>query len=83
MAQSALYGGTFSALTHDFADLGITHTLVSAENPAQWAAALRPETKVFYSEAITNPLLEVRCGPRADDVAWDEDTVLCWPLFAV
>jgi O-acetylhomoserine/O-acetylserine sulfhydrylase-like pyridoxal-dependent enzyme len=60
MAQSALYGGTFGALTHDFADLGITHTLVSAENPTQWATALRPETKVFYSEAITNPLLEVR-----------------------
>jgi len=59
MAQSSLYGGTFGALTHDFTDLGIQHTLVSAQDPAAWAVALRPETRVFYAEAITNPLLEV------------------------
>ena len=70
MAQSALYGGTFGALTHDFTDLGIAHTLVSGDNPALWATALRPETKVFYAEAITNPLLEARTS-CIGDIAWD------------
>ena len=68
VAQSSLYGGTFGALTHDFTDLGIAHTLVSAQDPSAWAAALRPETRVFYAEAITNPLLEVSLSlaqPRA------------------
>ena len=60
MAQSALYGGTFGALTHDFTDLGIQHTLVSGEDPTQWPAAVQPNTRVFYAETITNPLLEAR-----------------------
>ena len=59
LAQSNLYGGTFGALTHDFTDLGIEHTLVSAQDLSAWAAALRSNTRVFYAEAITNPLLEV------------------------
>jgi len=66
MAQSSLYGGTFGALTHDFTDLGIQHTLVSAQDPAAWAVALRPETRVFYAEAITNPLLEVGLGANRE-----------------
>lgn len=36
------------------------YLLNDAQDPSQWEAALTPTTKVFYTEAISNPLLEVR-----------------------
>lgn len=59
IAQRGLYGGTFSLLHHQLAHLGIGMTLVDATRPETWAAELRPTTKVFFVEAITNPCLEV------------------------
>lgn len=38
---------------------GITHTFVNGNDPASWAAALRRETRVFYAESITNPMMHV------------------------
>jgi cystathionine beta-lyase/cystathionine gamma-synthase len=54
-----LYGGTHDFVTKDLSRLGIEHTFVDADTPASWAAALRPTTRAFYVEAMTNPLLEV------------------------
>ncbi len=59
LAQDCLYGGTYSFLTQDLADFGIEFTFVSGQDPAAWKAALRPNTKAFYVEAMTNPLVEV------------------------
>jgi cystathionine beta-lyase/cystathionine gamma-synthase len=59
IAHDCLYGGTHSLITRDLADLGIETTFVDASRPEAFAAALRPNTRAFYVEAITNPLLEV------------------------
>jgi cystathionine beta-lyase/cystathionine gamma-synthase len=59
MAHESLYGGTQSWLMHDAPRLGIAYTPVDATNPSGWSAALRPETKIFYVEAITNPMVQV------------------------
>src|SRR4030095_15641030 len=59
LSQETLYGGTHSFIAHDFADLGLSHTFIDATRPAGWAAALRPETRAIYVEAMTNPRLEV------------------------
>lgn len=59
IAQRDLYGGTHSLITRDLRRLGIEHTLVDAADPAAWAAALRPNTRVIYVESISNPLLRV------------------------
>lgn len=59
LAQDCLYGGTYSFLTQDFKDFGIDYTFVSAQDPAAWKAALRPNTRAFYVETMTNPLVEV------------------------
>ena len=59
LAHENLYGGTHSLLTHDLAALGITTTFVDASDPATWAQQVTPTTRVFYVEAITNPLLQV------------------------
>jgi len=59
IAHESLYGGTHSLLTGDLAALGIEVTFVDANRAETFAPALRPNTRVFYVEAITNPLLQV------------------------
>ncbi|MCA9517461.1 MAG: aminotransferase class I/II-fold pyridoxal phosphate-dependent enzyme [Myxococcales bacterium] len=59
LVQRGVYGGTHAFATRELARLGVAVTLVDGADPASWEAARRPETKVFYAEAITNPLVEV------------------------
>jgi cystathionine beta-lyase/cystathionine gamma-synthase len=59
LAQSCLYGGTHDLLTKDFAKFGLTFDFIDADDRHSWQAALRPNTKAIYVEAMTNPLLEV------------------------
>jgi cystathionine beta-lyase/cystathionine gamma-synthase len=59
LAQNTLYGGTQSFLDHDAPRLGIGYSPVDAADPSSWEGALRPETRVFFVESISNPLMEV------------------------
>ena len=60
VASAALYGGTFNLLKYSFARLGIAVDFVEDQNdPAAWAAAVRPNTKVFFAETIANPKADV------------------------
>lgn len=59
MAHDCLYGGTRSLLTQDLPKLGVTTSFVDASKPETFAAALKPTTRFFYVETITNPLMEV------------------------
>jgi cystathionine beta-lyase/cystathionine gamma-synthase len=59
LAQNCLYGGTHALLTTDFPRFGIACSFIDGDAPQSWEAALRPNTKVIYVEAMTNPLLEV------------------------
>lgn len=54
-----VYGGTRALLTEQAGRLGWRVDFASAEDPAQWARALRPETRAVYAESITNPLIRV------------------------
>lgn len=59
LAQRTLYGGTHDFVTQTLARLGIDCTFVDGNDPASWADAVTETTRVFYLEAMTNPLLEV------------------------
>ncbi len=59
LAQEGLYGGTHTLFAHDLPALGISHDFVDLRDPDSWRARLRPETRAFYVETITNPLLTV------------------------
>jgi cystathionine gamma-synthase/cystathionine gamma-lyase/cystathionine beta-lyase len=65
LAGSCLYGGTHDFLTRHLNDLGLGYTFVDDQRPETWKAALRPETKLFLVETITNPLMRV---PRLQEV---------------
>ena len=55
VASAALYGGTHTLLDVSLRRLGIETTFVPADDPAAFAAAIRPETKAVYTEIIANP----------------------------
>ena len=58
LIQRNVYGGT-ATLLGDLHRLGITHTTIDASDPQRWTAALTPQTRAVYVEALSNPLLEV------------------------
>jgi cystathionine beta-lyase/cystathionine gamma-synthase len=59
LANDCLYGGTVSLFDDDLAAVGIGTSYVDGNDPSSWKQHLRPSTKVFYVEAITNPLMQV------------------------
>mmetsp|Transcript_2422 Transcript_2422/g.8127 ORF Transcript_2422/g.8127 Transcript_2422/m.8127 type:complete len:453 (-) Transcript_2422:346-1704(-) len=50
-----VYGGTHEFLVEFAQHWGIEYSLVDATDPAAYAAALRPATKVVYAESPANP----------------------------
>jgi cystathionine beta-lyase/cystathionine gamma-synthase len=65
LATDVLYGGTHDFLTHHAEDLGWTYTFVDTARPETWEGARRPETRLFLTETITNPLIRV---PRLREI---------------
>ena len=59
LAQDCLYGGTYSFLQEDMPRFGVTTSFVNGSDPKAWKAQLKPQTRVFYVEAMSNPLVEV------------------------
>ena len=55
-SSASLYGGTYNLFHYTLPKLGIETTFV--ENPddlAEWASAIRPNTKALYAETLGNP----------------------------
>jgi cystathionine beta-lyase/cystathionine gamma-synthase len=59
LTQNGLYGGTHQFLNHDFKAFGYRVSFLDLNNPAEWEKHLQPDTRAFYVETITNPLLDV------------------------
>jgi O-acetylhomoserine (thiol)-lyase len=59
VAGNNLYGGTYNLLHHTLPRTGITTTFVDSTKPEAFRAALRPETRAIYIEAVGNPKLDV------------------------
>ena len=72
VAAKSLYGGTHTLLTVNLPKLGIDCTLVDADDPSAFEAAITDKTRLVYAEALGNPGINVldiaaiaRCGPRS------------------
>ncbi|MFJ2541376.1 O-acetylhomoserine aminocarboxypropyltransferase/cysteine synthase family protein [Microbacterium sp. NPDC087589] len=59
VASAQLYGGTVTQLDVTLRRFGVQTTFVASTDPADYAAAIRPETKVVYVEMIGNPSGEI------------------------
>jgi O-acetylhomoserine (thiol)-lyase len=55
VASSRLYGGTRTLLDVTLRRLGVDTTFVDGDDPADFAAAIGPNTKAIYTEVIGNP----------------------------
>ena len=56
VAAANLYGGTVTQFTVTLKRMGIDCTLVPGDDVADFAAAIRPNTKLLFTETIGNPL---------------------------
>jgi O-acetylhomoserine (thiol)-lyase len=59
VAGDNLYGGTYNLLHHTLPRTGIDTTFVDSKNPEAFRAALKPQTRAIYLEALGNPKLDV------------------------
>lgn len=59
VSSSTLYGGTYTMFNVNFKKFGIDATLVDPDNPENFRAALRPNTKAIFSETLGNPAINM------------------------
>ncbi|MBM6620482.1 bifunctional o-acetylhomoserine/o-acetylserine sulfhydrylase [Micrococcaceae bacterium RIT802] len=70
VASPSLYGGTQNLLKHTLSRLGIEVTFVAdPDDIDQWRAAVQPNTKAFFGEAVSNPRQDVLDIEGVSDVA--------------
>ncbi|MBI4539465.1 MAG: O-acetylhomoserine aminocarboxypropyltransferase/cysteine synthase [Gemmatimonadetes bacterium] len=55
VSSAYLYGGTYTQFNVTLRRLGIETTFVRSDDPADFAAAIQPNTKLIYTEIIANP----------------------------
>ena len=77
VSSPRLYGGTYNLLHYTLPKLGIETTFVdNPDDPASWRAAVRPNTKAFFAETISNPQIDVLDIPSVAAVAHDNNVPL-------
>ncbi len=59
VSSSKLYGGTYTMFNVNFKKLGIEATLVDPDEPENFRAAIRPNTKAIFSETLGNPAINM------------------------
>jgi len=59
IACSSVFGSTVTVLNKYLPNYGIEVSYVSANDPAGWEAAVKPNTKMIYLETPTNPGLDI------------------------
>ena len=66
VAQKTIYGGTYNLLAHTLSKYGITTTFVDIHNLDEVKAAITPDTKAIFTEALGNPNSDI---PNVEAVA--------------
>jgi O-acetylhomoserine (thiol)-lyase len=70
VSSSSIYGGTYNLFKYTLPKLGIETTFVeNQDDAAEWAAAVRPNTKLFFAETIGNPKINILDIKLVSDVA--------------
>jgi O-acetylhomoserine (thiol)-lyase len=69
VASRNIYGGSHNLFHHTLPRFGIATTMVDPRDPAEFAAAIRPETRLLFAETLGNPGLEVLDIPAVASVA--------------
>jgi methionine-gamma-lyase len=76
VSSRTVYGGTYAAFHNLLPRFGIEITFVDPSNTKAFAEAIRPNTKVVYTETLSNPLLAVSDLPALSQLAKDHNCKL-------
>ncbi|GAB4333993.1 MAG: aminotransferase class V-fold PLP-dependent enzyme [Bacteroidales bacterium] len=76
VSSMTTYGGTYALLANYLPRFGITTTFVDISDPDAVEKAIKPNTKVIYTETMTNPLLVVSDIPRLSEIARKHNVLL-------
>ncbi|GAB3254120.1 O-acetylhomoserine aminocarboxypropyltransferase/cysteine synthase family protein [Arthrobacter pigmenti] len=72
VASPSLYGGTYNLFAHSLKKFGVEVTFVEdPDNLDQWRKAVRPNTKLFFGEVVSNPRQDVLDLEGISDIAHD------------
>lgn len=87
VAAQALFGSCRFVVETLMPKFGVACTLVDGRDIEAWKAAVRPETKVFFLETPSNPLLEIVDMQAVADIAHENgarlvvDNVFATPIL--
>jgi len=77
VSSSSIYGGTYNLFKYTLKKLGIETTFVEdQDDAAEWAAAVRPNTKLFFAETIGNPKINILDIRKVADIAHENGVPL-------
>jgi O-acetylhomoserine (thiol)-lyase len=77
VSSPRLYGGTYNLLHYTLPKLGIETTFVEdPDDLDSWRAAVRPNTKAFFAETISNPQIDILDIPGVSSVAHENGVPL-------
>jgi cystathionine beta-lyase/cystathionine gamma-synthase len=65
VAPRGLYASIYSLFSEMLPAIGVSVTFVDGSDPAAYAAAVIPQTKVLYLESPANPTLAYSTSPRS------------------
>jgi O-acetylhomoserine (thiol)-lyase len=69
VASGSLYGGSHNLLAYTLKRFGISTTFVAPRDLDAWKRAIRPETRLLFSETLGNPGLDVLDVPAVAEIA--------------
>lgn len=69
ISSPVLYGGVYDYFKNELPRFGITVTFVDFEDVEALRKAIQPNTKIIYTETISNPLMEVINIPEIAKIA--------------
>ncbi len=87
VASRSIFGSTVRLFQNILGRFGIETTFVSPTDPAEWRAAVKPNTRLFFVESPSNPLTEVSDIRALADIAHEVsawlavDNCFCTPVL--
>jgi cystathionine beta-lyase/cystathionine gamma-synthase len=75
IANDDLYGGTFQLIAKELLDVGIESTFVSFSDKQSIVNGMKPNTKVIFSESVTNPFLRIENLEQIVQIAKEHNLV--------
>jgi O-acetylhomoserine (thiol)-lyase len=77
VSSPRLYGGTYNLFHYTLPKLGIEVSFVAdPDDLDSWRAAVRPNTKAFFAETISNPQIDILDTPGVSAVAHENGVPL-------